>query len=153
LSLARLVISCPDRPRIVAAISAAIADHGGNIIQSDQYSTDPEGGSFFMRVEFAVADRSAEARRRFEAAFAPVAERFAMDWRLSYVAERKRVVVMSSTADHCLMDLLWRWRRGELDCEIPLVVSNHQLMRAEVEAFGVRYEHRGVAAGAAHRRR
>jgi formyltetrahydrofolate deformylase len=146
LSLARLVISCPDRPRIVAAISAAIADHGGNIIQSDQYSTDPEGGSFFMRVEFAVADRSAEARRRFEAAFAPVAERFAMDWRLSYVAERKRVVVMSSTADHCLMDLLWRWRRGELDCEIPLVVSNHQLMRAEVEAFGVRYEHLPVSA-------
>ena len=75
MSLARLVISCPDRPRIVAAVSAAISDHGGNIIQSDQYSTDPEGGSFFMRVEFALADADAgpDARRRFETAFAPVA--------------------------------------------------------------------------------
>jgi len=146
LSLARLVISCPDRPRIVAAISAAIADHGGNIIQSDQYSTDPEGGSFFMRVEFAVADAGPDARERFTQSFAPVAERFDMRWRLTYAAERKRVVVMSSRADHCLLDLLWRWRRGELECEIPLVVSNHELMRAEVEAFGVRYVHQPVSA-------
>jgi formyltetrahydrofolate deformylase len=146
LSLARLVISCPDRPRIVAAVSATISDHGGNIIQSDQYSTDPEGGSFFMRVEFALADADAgpDARRRFETAFAPVADRFAMSWRLTYAAERKRVVVMSSQADHCLMDLLWRWRRGELECDIPLVISNHEDMRAEVAAFGVRYECRPV---------
>jgi formyltetrahydrofolate deformylase len=126
LSLARLVISCPDRPAIVAAISAAIADHGGNIIQS---------------VEFAVADAGPDARGRFEASFAPVAERFAMRWRLTYATELKRVAVMSSQADHCLMDLLWRWRRGELECEIPIVISNHELMRAEVEAFGVRYVH------------
>jgi formyltetrahydrofolate deformylase len=146
LSLARLVISCPDRPRIVAAVSAAISDHGGNIIQSDQYSTDPEGGSFFMRVEFSVADADADARGRFEASFAPVAERFGMHWRLTYASERKRVAVMSSTADHCLMDLLWRWRRGELECEIALVISNHERMRAEVEAFGLRYVHVPVTA-------
>jgi formyltetrahydrofolate deformylase len=141
VSLARLVISCPDRPRIVAAVSAAIADQGGNIIQSDQYSTDPEGGRFFMRVEFVLADAGAPARTRFEASFAPVAERFAMQWRLSWASELKRVVLMSSQADHCLMDLLWRWRRGELECEIPMVVSNHDTMRAEVAAFGVPYEH------------
>jgi formyltetrahydrofolate deformylase len=148
LSLARLVISCPDRPRIVAAVSAAISDHGGNIIQSDQYSTDPEGGRFFMRVEFSVADAGADARARFEASFAPVAERFDMRWRLTYASERKRVAVMSSTADHCLMDLLWRWRRGELECEIALVISNHERMRAEVDAFGVRYVHVPVTAAA-----
>ena len=148
LSLARLVISCPDRPRIVAAVSAAISDHGGNIIQSDQYSTDPEGGRFFMRVEFSVADAGAGARARFEASFAPVAERFDMRWRLTYASERKRVAVMSSTADHCLMDLLWRWRRGELECEIALVISNHERMRAEVDAFGVRYVHVPVTAAA-----
>ncbi len=125
----------------MAAVSAAISEHGGNIIQSDQYSTDPEGGRFFMRVEFSVADAGAVARERFEASFAPVAERFGMHWRLAYASERKRVAVMASTADHCLMDLLWRWRRGELECEIPLVVSNHELMRAEVDAFGVRYVH------------
>jgi formyltetrahydrofolate deformylase len=146
LSLARLVISCADRPRIVAAVSAAISDHGGNIIQSDQYSTDPEGGRFFMRVEFSVADADDAARSRFEASFAPVAERFGMDWRLSYVSQLKRVAVMASTADHCLMDLLWRWRRGELECEIGLVISNHELMRAEVDAFGVRYVHQPVSA-------
>jgi formyltetrahydrofolate deformylase len=146
LSLARLVISCPDRPRIVSAVSAAIADHGGNIIQSDQYSTDPEGGSFFMRVEFSGADAGADARRRFEVSFTPVAERFGMVWRLAYAAERKRVVVMSSRTDHCLMDLLWRWRRGELECEIPLVVSNHDEMRSEVDAFGVRFVHQPVSA-------
>ncbi|MGD0385562.1 MAG: formyltetrahydrofolate deformylase [Solirubrobacteraceae bacterium] len=148
MSLARLVISCPDRPRIVAAVSAAISDHGGNIIQSDQYSTDPEGGRFFMRVEFSVADAGAGARARFEASFAPVAERFDMRWRLTYASERKRVAVMSSTADHCLMDLLWRWRRGELECEIALVISNHERMRAEVDAFGVRYVHVPVTAAA-----
>ncbi len=148
MSLARLVISCPDRPRIVAAVSAAISDHGGNIIQSDQYSTDPEGGRFFMRVEFSVADVGADARARFEASFAPVAERFGMQWRLTYASERKRVAVLSSTADHCLMDLLWRWRRGELECEIPLVISNHERMRAEVDAFGVRYVHVPVTAAA-----
>jgi formyltetrahydrofolate deformylase len=145
LSLARLVISCADRPRIVAAVSAAISDHGGNIIQSDQYSTDAEGGRFFMRVEFSVADADAAARSRFEASFAPVAERFGMHWRLSYVSQLKRVAVMASTADHCLMDLLWRWRRGELECEIALVISNHELMRAEVDAFGVRYVHQPVS--------
>ena len=127
-------------------MSAAISDHGGNIIQSDQYSTDPEGGRFFMRVEFSVADAGADARARFEASFAPVAERFAMRWRLTYASERKRVAVMSSTADHCLMDLLWRWRRGELECEIALVISNHERMRAEVDAFGVRYVHVPVTA-------
>jgi formyltetrahydrofolate deformylase len=144
VSLARLVIACPDRPRIVAAVSAVIADEGGNIIQSDQYSTDPEDGRFFMRVEFEVAATDAALRERFTAAFAPVVERFAMTWRLTYAAERKRVAVMSSRADHCLMDLLWRWRRGELECEIPLVISNHDDLRAEVSAFGVRYVHQPV---------
>ena len=133
-------------------MSATISDHGGNIIQSDQYSTDPQGGSFFMRVEFAVGEAEAgpDARRRFESSFAPVAERFDMSWRLTYAAERKRVVVMSSQADHCLMDLLWRWRRGELECDIPLVISNHEDMRADVAAFGVRYVpagHPGEQAG------
>ena len=144
MSLARLVISCPDRPRIVAAVSAAIADQGGNIIQSDQYSSDPAGGRFFMRVEFVLAEAGPPARARFERDFAAVAERFAMAWRLSWAAELKRVVVMCSQADHCLMDLLWRLRRGELECDIPLVISNHERMRAEVEAFGVRYVHQPV---------
>ncbi len=136
--VARLVISCPDRPGIVAAVSGALAGAGANITQSDQYSTDPEGGTFLMRVEFHI---DVAARERFAATFAEIAERFGMDWRLWHSGQRKRVALMVSRHEHCLLDLLWRWRRGELDCDIPLVVSNHSDLRDEVALFGVRFEH------------
>jgi formyltetrahydrofolate deformylase len=136
--VARLVISCPDRPGIVAAVSGALADEGANITQSDQYSTDPEGGTFLMRVEFHIDD---PGRERFEAAFAAVAASFDMHWRLWHSGERKRVALLVSRHEHCLLDLLWRWRRGELDCDIPLVVSNHPDLRDEVSMFGVEFVH------------
>jgi formyltetrahydrofolate deformylase len=137
---ARLLISCPDRPGIVAAVSRYLADAGANIVQSDQYSTDPEGGSFFMRIEFAL-DVPAADRTEFEQGFSRVAAGFGMDWRVWYAGERKKVAVLVSRYDHCLLDLLWRWRRGELDCDIPLVVSNHPDLREDVAMFGVRYVH------------
>jgi formyltetrahydrofolate deformylase len=136
--VARLLISCADRSGIVAAVSGCLAGVGANIIQSDQYSTDPEGGRFFMRLEFAVDGAGLE---RLGGAFEPVAERFGMDYRLWHSGQRKRVALMVSRPDHCLLDLLWRWRRGELDCDIPLVVSNHEDLRADVGVFGVRYLH------------
>jgi formyltetrahydrofolate deformylase len=138
--VARLLVSCADRPGIVAAIAGFLERTGANIVQSDQYSTDPEGGSFFMRVEFAL-DGLPERREELEAGLGAVAERFEMDWRIWYTAERKRVAVLVSRYDHCLLDLLWRWRRGELDCDIPLVVSNHPDLREDVSMFGVRYVH------------
>src|SRR3954470_2407372 len=119
---ARLLISCADRPGIVAAVAGFLERAGANIVQSDQYSTDPEGGSFFMRVEFALEGLPAR-REALERGRAEVAERFEIDWRIWYSAERKRVAMLVSRYDHCLLDLLWRWRRGELDCDIPLVVS------------------------------
>jgi formyltetrahydrofolate deformylase len=140
--VARLLIACADRSGIVAAVSGCLADAGANIIQSDQYSTDPEGGRFFMRLEFSVDEGALE---RFGDAFAPVAERFAMQTRLWHSGQRKRVALMVSKPDHCLLDLLWRWRRGELECDIPLVVSNHEDLRADVGVFGVRYVHIPVA--------
>ncbi len=136
--IARLVISCPDRPGIVAAVSGLLAGVGANITQSDQYSTDPEGGTFLMRVEFHIDDA---ARERLAASFGEVAERFGMQWRLWHSGERKRVALLVSRHEHCLLDLLWRWRRGELDCDIPLVVSNHPDLRDEVSMFGVRFAH------------
>jgi formyltetrahydrofolate deformylase len=139
--IARLLISCPDRRGIVAAISGALTGCGANIIQSDQHSSDPEGGRFFMRVEFHV---DPQALAGFRESFAEIAQRFDMEYRIWHAGQRKRVAVLVSKPDHCVLDLLWRWRRGELDCDIPLVISNHEDLRADVSAFGVRYVHNPV---------
>ena len=139
----RLLISCPDRPGIVAAVSRFLFEAGGNIVRSDQYSTDPEGGVFFMRIEFALApDRRAGLAERFGLA---VAERFDMTWRLWDAAEPKRVAILVSKDDHCLFDLMWRWRRAELGAEIVMVISNHPDLRGAVETFGLPYHHVPVA--------
>ena len=124
----------------MAAVSSFLEKQGANIFQSDQYSTDPEGGEFFMRVEFHLEGID-DNRDDFERGFADVAGSLGMSWRVSYTAKRKRVAIMVSRYDHCLLDLLWRWRRGELDCDIPLVVSNWTDLQADVETFGVQYVH------------
>jgi formyltetrahydrofolate deformylase len=135
----RLVISCADRPGIVAAVSQFLFESGANIVRSDQYSTDPQGGTFFMRVEFAIRP---ENRSGLNDRFGPaVAERFGMSWRARDAADRKRVVILVSRQDHCLYDLLWRWRRDELEAEVVMVISNHEDFRADVEAFGLPYYH------------
>jgi len=144
-AIGRLTISCADRRGIVAAVSRCLTEAGANIIQSDQYSTDPEGGRFFMRLEFQVDSTALGALRT---SFSGVAEHFGIDFKLSHSGQRKRVALMVSRPDHCLLDLLWRWRRGELDCDIPLVVSNHEDRRADVALFGVRYVHISVKPGA-----
>jgi formyltetrahydrofolate deformylase len=141
---ARLLISCPDGPGIVAAISGFLFDQGANIVANDQYSTHPEHGTFFMRAAFYLPGLEAE-RREFEAAWAELAARFAMDWRISYAHERRRVALMASREDHCLLDLLWRQRRGELEMDVECVISNHDHSRAEVEALGVEFHHVAVS--------
>jgi len=139
---ARLLISCPDGPGIVAAVSSFLFERGANIVASDQYSTHPEHGMFFMRNAFWLPELDqANGRATFEQAFAPIAKRFEMDWRVAYAHERKRVALMASREDHCLLDLLWRYRRGELDMDVTCVISNHDQLRGEVEVLGVRYHH------------
>jgi formyltetrahydrofolate deformylase len=137
---ARLLISCPDGPGIVAAVSRFLFEQGANIVSSDQYSTDPEQGSFFMRSAFYLPAIE-EDRASFERAFGALAERFAMQWRIAYARDRRRVALMASREDHCLLDLLWRNRRGELDMDVICVISNHDDVRAEVEALGVPFVH------------
>jgi formyltetrahydrofolate deformylase len=137
---ARLLISCPDGPGIVAAVSRFLFEQGANIVTSDQYSTDPEHGSFFMRSAFYLPSIDGD-RAAFEGAFGELSERFAMQWRIAYARDRRRVALMASRADHCLLDLLWRHRRGELDMDVTCVISNHDLLRREVEALGVRFVH------------
>ena len=139
--LARLLVTCPDQPGIVAAVSGFLRNHGANITALDQHSTDPEDGTFFLRAEFTTPHLDLAAGA-LEAAFARVvAEPFGMDWQIDYAARRARMALMVSKLDHALLELLWLWRRGELDAEVPLVVSNHDALRAEVERFGVEYHH------------
>jgi formyltetrahydrofolate deformylase len=143
----RLLVSCTDRPGIVAAIAQFVRDSGGNIVQSDQHTTDPEGGAFFMRTEFRLDGLEADAED-FERAFVEeVGEPFGMDWRMHYASRRKRMAILVSREDHCLAELLWRWGRGELYADIPLVVSNHPDLEPDVARFGVRFEHVPVEPG------
>jgi formyltetrahydrofolate deformylase len=140
---ARLLISCPDGPGIVAAVGSLLYEMGANIVSSDQYSTHPQRGSFFMRVAFFLPEL-ADDRTSFTAAFDELAGRFEMDWRISYAGEPKRAVLMASREDHCLTDLLWRHRRGELDMDLLAVISNHDDLRSDAEALGIPYHHVAV---------
>jgi formyltetrahydrofolate deformylase len=143
----RLLVACPDRPGIVAAVSRFLLEAGANIIHSDQHSSGPWGGEFFLRMEFALppgVDPGA-LRTAFGRA---VAEPFVMEWSLWDVAERKRVAILVSRYDHAVQELLWRWRRAELHADVVLVASNHDDLRADVENAGVPYHHVPVAPGA-----
>ncbi len=134
---ARLLISCPDRRGIVAAVSQFLFAHGANIIDSDQHSTDPEGGRFFMRQEFYLEGLDL-SRPQFEQAFQDViATPFEMEWRVWYASDPKRMAILCSKYDHCLLDVLWRVRRGEFDAEIPMVISNHADLGADVKSFNI----------------
>jgi formyltetrahydrofolate deformylase len=140
-AITRLLISCPDRSGIVAATSQLLTDAGANIVHSDQHTTDARDGTFYMRMEFDLA-LSASDRAALETRFArDVAEPLAMQWRMWDASVRKRVAIFVSREDHCLLDLLWRRRRGELEIDVPFVVSNHADLREDVESFGLRYEH------------
>jgi len=137
---ARLLIACDDQPGIVAAVAGVLAQHGANIISLDQHSTDSEGGRFFQRTVIHL-DGLAAARPALEADIAAVAERFGMEWSLHDVARRKRVAIFVSKYDHCLMELLWRTQRGQLDVDITMVVSNHPDLADAVRGFGVPFVH------------
>jgi formyltetrahydrofolate deformylase len=138
--LARMMITCPDQQGIIAAVSSELAQAAANIVSSHQFSTDPEGGRFFLRIEFYVPDleaAQADLRQRLDS----VQRRFGMDLRLVAADRPKRVAIFVSRHEHCLLDLLWRWRVGQLDMEIVAVVSNHADLRDEVERYGLSYHH------------
>ena len=139
--IARLLVSCPDRHGIVAAVSGFLSESDANILSSDQHSTDPEGGTFFMRMEFRL-EGLLERRATLERAFAErVADPLGMSWRFAYASETKRMAVLASREDHCLLELLWRWRSHELETDIVGVISNHPDHAGDVAGFGVPYHH------------
>jgi formyltetrahydrofolate deformylase len=141
----RLVVACPDRAGIVAAVSRFLFERGANIVHSDQHTTDPVGGRFFLRVEFDLPDlarRADETRAAFEA----IAADYGMAWRLTLAAAPRRLAVFVSGEDHCLQELLWQQRAGDLRAEIALVVGNHAAMAAVTAPWGVPFHHVPVAA-------
>jgi formyltetrahydrofolate deformylase len=144
---ARLLVRCPDRPGIVAAVSSLLHDEQANITSSNQWSSDPTGGTFFLRLEFFLAGfpaREAAFRARFAR---EVADRFGMEWELRPYGQLRRLAILASRHDHCLADLLGRWRRGELPAEVTQVVSNHPDLEPLAREAGVPYHHVPVPPG------
>ena len=128
-----LTLSCPDRPGIVAAVAGLIAEHGGNITESQQFG-DPETGQFFMRVQVAAT----AAHDELSGAVAALAPRFGMDWSLDVAGRPVRTLVMVSTAAHCLNDLAFRQRSEGLPVDLVAVVSNHETLRPLADFYGIR---------------
>ncbi len=140
-----LTLTCPDRTGIVAAVTGFIARHGGWVLEAAQHG-DLSTGRFFARIEV-IAESLPFGPEELRERFAPVAEEFAMEWAVTDTAVKKRAVILVSREEHCLVDLLYRWRSGDLDCEIPCVISNHPDLQEVVEWHGITYHHVPVEAG------
>jgi len=134
-----LVASCPDSVGIVAEVTQFIANYGGSLTESNQH-TDVSEGWFYMRNVIATDSLSTNIDE-FREKFSAVAEKFKMEWHLRDVNKRQKVVLLASHASHCLADLLYRWHSGELHCDIPCVVSNHENLRSMVEWHGIPFHY------------
>jgi len=136
-----LLVRCPDRPGIIAAVSAFLTRHGANITDFEQHSTNDDGGVYFTRLEFQTSQIDLPLEDLQQAFALDVARPYGMDWRLAVPSERKKVAVLVSRYDHALLELLWTWKRGDLRADVSLVISNHPDLREAVETFGVAFEH------------
>ena len=139
-----LLWQCPDRPGIIARLSGLLFEHGGNILSSDQYTTDAANGRFFIRIEF-VFDGNRHAASKLESAIETAASELGADWKLHHEGTVLRMAIAVSKLDHCLVDLLYRVRSGELLVEIPFVVSNHDTAREIVESYDIPFHHLPVS--------
>ena len=139
MATAVFLITCPDRPGLVAAVANFVAAQGGNILHADQH-TDAELGIFLQRVEFDLAGFPL-ARAEIAPAFAPVAADLGMDVRLAFSDDVPRVAILASREPHCVTDLLARFAAGEIPAEARIVVSNHPDHRATAEFYRVPYHH------------
>ena len=139
-----LLLSCPDRKGLVARVAGLLYEHGANILHADQHQ-DHDHGLFFMRVEWSLAGAETGGAsqgkafdlKAFQTAFAPMAAELGMRWQLTSSAARPRVALFCSHYLHCVADLLYRWRAGELDCEIPLILSNHREVGSLATFYGI----------------
>jgi formyltetrahydrofolate deformylase len=132
----RLLVSCPDQPGIVSTVSKFLFSYNANIIESSQYSTNPEGGTFFIRIEFECPGLKGKAKD-MERRFSEIAEGFSMNWNLTHVYNVKKAAIFVSKELHCLLELLWEWQSGDLMADIALVISNHEEARDVVESLNI----------------
>ena len=136
---ATLLIHCPDQPGLVHSVTGFIFNYQGNVLHLDQH-VDRDGNIFFMRVEWSL-EGFGLPKEIIAAAFRPLAEQRQMTWSLHFSNERKRMALLVSKEGHCLYDLLSRNEAGELPVEIPLIVSNHEILRPAAERFGIPFVH------------
>jgi formyltetrahydrofolate deformylase len=147
-----LLIDCPDRKGLIARVAGLLYEHGANILHADQHQ-DHDLRLFFMRVEWALHNGTSEEGaskgfdlERFQADFASLARELEMRWQLTASARRPRAALFCSQYLHCMADLLHRWKTGELDCEIPVIVSNHREVERLAGFYGIPFEHLPVTA-------
>ncbi|MCF6743771.1 formyltetrahydrofolate deformylase [Blastococcus sp. KM273128] len=138
--LGRLVVRCPDRPGIVAALSGLMADVGANITESQQHSSDPSGGVFTLRLEFVLADLAGR-RAELEGRLDQLTREWGLTWRLTEAAHRPTLAVFVSRTDHVLQELVYRVRAGDLRADITAVVSNHPDLEPVAAAAGIPFHH------------
>jgi len=143
---ATLLVCCPDRKGLVAALAQLLYGHGANILDADQH-TDPVAGQFFQRIKFDLSELHTD-RTSLETAISEVAQRFSMNWRIADGRSRSRTAIFVSKYDHCLYDLLLRQRAGELSTDIPLIISNHPDLEPVAKQFDVPFRHLPIAKGA-----
>ena len=136
---ATLLVCCPDRKGLVAALAQVLYGHGANILDADQH-TDPVAGQFFQRIKFDLSELHTD-RTSLETAISEVAARFSMDWRITNGHRRSKTAIFVSKYDHCLYDLLLRQRSGELSTEIPMIISNHPDLEPVAQQFGIPFHH------------
>ncbi|GED69687.1 formyltetrahydrofolate deformylase [Brevibacillus reuszeri] len=135
-----LLISCPERLGIISAVSNLLFSYKANIVQFDQHTTDSRDGMFFMRIQFDL-DTLPEAYPKLAQDLSAMAEEYPMEWRLSKESQIKRMAIFVSKMDHCLVELLWRWKSKEILVDIPMVISNHPDAKETVEAYGIPFYH------------
>ncbi|MFS0654409.1 formyltetrahydrofolate deformylase [Bacillus sp. 179-C3.3 HS] len=136
----KLLVSCPDQPGIVSAVSTFLFENGANIIESSQYTTDHEVGRFFLRIEFDLKDISTNIDQ-LKSSFEPIADSFQMTWSISRASELKKMAIFVSKELHCLHELLWEWQSGNLMAEIAVVISNHETAKDTVESLGIPFHY------------
>lgn len=142
-----LLVKCPDQPGIVAKLSSFLQQYNANIIESNQYSSDPVHGTFFIRIAFYCKNLQQQALE-MEQSFTAIAAQYQMSYQFTYAFERKRTAIYVSKELYCLMELLWEWQNGELPMDVALVISNHEDAREMVEALNIPFyyipAHKGI---------
>lgn len=138
---ARLLITCPDRPGIIAAVTGFLHAHDANVTSLHERATDPEGGTLFMRLQFETSHLVVTPKVLSEKFGEAVGAPYDMDWHVSYGSVRRRTAILVSKTDHCVNELLWEWQRGALHTDVGAVISNHEALRGAAEQFNVPFHH------------